>query len=174
VDYGLPADTLVRLPPGRPARVVERTLAIELGDDIIYRTHGAKAAGAVVPASLGALGEASLDRVTAFMARLRDERGDVVGQAGALRVDPGSAGGERAAQWTLLFGGEGSLFIALDPAQSRSAPPPLEQGFLGGATRGVVIGGNGLYANAAGALEELWPASGGSSVRLRLTLVNDR
>jgi hypothetical protein len=173
-SYGVPAETLTRLPPGRPVRVVVRTLAIELDADLIYRTHGAKAAGAVIPASLGALGEVSLDRVTAFMARLRDERGDVVGQAGALRVDPAGPGGERAAQWTLLFGGEGSIFIALDPAQERSAAPGAEQGFLGGASRGVVIGGSGLYANAAGTLEEVWPAAGGSGVRLHLTLVNDR
>jgi hypothetical protein len=172
---GAPEATLERLAPGRPVRVLERTFEIDLEDDIIYRTHGSKVGGAVVPASLGALGEASLAWVTAFMARLRDERSDVVGQAGALRVEPdaGVGGGARTAQWTLLLGGEGSIFVALDGRDAGAPAPPLERGFLG-SRRGVVVGGTGLYAGAAGDLQELWPAAPGEAVRLRLRLVNDR
>jgi choline dehydrogenase-like flavoprotein len=172
----LPPATMGRLNGKRPVRVVERTFEVDLGEDVIYRTRGSAGAGPVIPTSLGALAEPTLARVTAFMARLRDERGDIVGQAGAIRVDRAADARDGAApptaQWTLLFAGEGSVFIAMDEAQAKSRPPG-SRGFFG-PLRGVVVGGSGLYANAAGELTEAWPEGEGTLLRLRLRLLNDR
>jgi hypothetical protein len=98
------------------------------------------------------------------MAKLRDERGDIVGQAGAARVALTDLGGDPAdAEWTLLFPGEGSLFIALDGDSPATGPglgggDEAPRGFLGH-HRGVVHGGTGAFANVAGELRETWPAA---------------
>ena len=90
------------------------------------------------------------------------------------------------AQWTLLLPGEGSLFVLLPEDQvprMRPGEPQADGGtrFFGGG-RGVVIGGTGLYANAAGMLTERWrpaapgetAAEGVGSIQLDLQLVLDR
>jgi choline dehydrogenase-like flavoprotein len=184
---GLPPAALERLHPARPWRVVVRRFRVDLPDDAVYRTHGPAGQGPVVPASLGPLADPALQAVTVLMARLRDERGDVVGQAGAARLDgpagPARGGGQLpgAAQWTLLLPGEGALFVMLPEDQLPAmAPGPAGDGvqFFGGA-RGLVVGGTGLYADAAGVLGERWlPATdatdGGGTLALTLQLVNDR
>jgi choline dehydrogenase-like flavoprotein len=197
----LPPAALERLHPARPWKVFTRRFVVDLPEDVIYRTHGAGGQGPVVPASLGPLADPALEPVTVFMGKLRDERGDIVGQAGAARIDgpagpadvdgavpPGPDGVQLpgAAQWTLLLPGEGSLFVLLPEDQvSRMRPgePQADGGtrFFGGG-RGVVIGGTGLYANAAGLLTERWrpaapgetAAEGVGSIQLDLRLVLDR
>ena len=88
---GLPPAALERLHPARPWKVFPRRFTVDLPGDVIYRTHGAGGQGPVVPASLGPLADPALAPVTVLMAKLRDERGDIVGQAGAARID-GPAG----------------------------------------------------------------------------------
>jgi hypothetical protein len=165
---GLPPAALERLHPARPWKLFTRRFVVDLPGDVIYRTHGADGQGPVVPASLGPLTDPALAPVTVFMGKLRDERGDIVGQAGAARIDgpagpaevdgavpPGPDGAQLqgGAQWTLLLPGEGTLFVLLPEDQVSRMRPGEPQGdggtrFFGGG-RGVVIGGTGLYANAA-------------------------
>ena len=90
-QLGLPLAALERLHPARPWKRFARRFTVDLPGDAVYRTHGTGGQGPVVPASLGALTDPALAPVTVLMAKLRDERGDVVGQAGAARVD-GPAG----------------------------------------------------------------------------------
>ncbi len=129
-----------RAEPPASARMIRRQLSIDLARDIIYRTGKGQEP---VPAGLPRLEDPVLDGVSVVMAKLRDERGDVVGQAGSSRM-PGMG------QWTLLFPGEGSLYVAGE-----------------GSGRGVVVGGTGLYADARGELQE---ESIANEIRLALTL----
>ena len=165
---GLPPAALERLHPARPWKLFARRFTVDLPGDVIYRTHGAGGQGPVVPASLGALADPALAPVTVLMAKLRDERGDVVGQAGAARIDgPAGAGATlggaascRRRQWTLLLPGEGTIFVLLPEDQVPRMSPGQAQAdggtrFFGGG-RGVVLGGTGLYANAAGVVTERW------------------
>jgi hypothetical protein len=200
---GLPLAALERLHPARPWKRFARRFTVDLPGDAVYRTHGTGGQGPVVPASLGALTDPALAPVTVLMAKLRDERGDVVGQAGAARVDgpagpagvdgaspPGTGAAQLpgAAQWTLLLPGEVAIFVLLPEDQvprMRPGEPQADGGtrFFGGG-RGVVLGGTGLYANAAGVMSERWrPVESGQagyvgdgvgSIHLELQLVLDR
>jgi hypothetical protein len=198
---GLPPAALERLHPARPWKLFPRRFTVDLPGDVIYRTRGAGGQGPVVPASLGALADPALAPVTMLMAKLRDERGDVVGQAGAARIDgsagpagvvdavpPGTGGPELpgGAQWTLLLPGEGTIFVLLpDDQVTRMAPgqPQADGGtrFFGGG-RGIVLGGTGLYANATGVVTERWRpihpeeavGEGAGSIQLEMQLVMDR
>jgi hypothetical protein len=133
-----------------PAREVKRQLEIDLARDTIYNLSGDR----------NDLQDTVFARTSVFMGKLRDEHGDVVGQAGASRTAP--TGG----QWTLLFPGEGSLYIVAESLGSVR----LGLGFLGGVA-GRVIGGTGVFAETTGRLEEVWPEEGTiGPVRLTLTL----
>jgi len=162
---GLPPVTLERLHPARPWKVVRRRFSCDLPGDLVYATHGRAVPGPVVPAALGVLPDDALERVRMAMSRLRDERGDVVGQVGVGWLE--EAGGRPpAGHWMLLLAGEGSLHLALEPDTGR----------------GVVLGGTGLYASAAGQLRERQPgqasgatwAAGQGPVDLEVILVLDR
>ncbi len=146
-------------------QVIHRSLEIDLGRDILYRSQGNGVAGEIVPASLGMLPDRALAAVTVFMAKVRDERGAVVGQASASRVDaPGAA---PLGQWSLTFP-EGTVFVA-----------PREDGTVAGAATGFlgshggrVVGGTGVYAHAMGTMREQSP-DGAAVWRLFLTLAHD-
>ncbi len=170
-ELALPAATLARLAGKRDVHTINRSLRIDLRTDVIYATGGTApgpldAIDGPHPGDLGRLDGPGFARVSVFMAKLRDERGDIVGQAGAARVAMTDLSGDPAdAEWTLLFPGEGSLFIALDGDSPATGPGPggaveaeAPRGFLG-RHRGVVHGGTGAFANVAGELRETWPAA---------------
>ncbi len=159
VALGLPDATLTRLggPGSGPVRVLHRRFSIDLATDIVTRTSGSR---------------------QILIAKLRDERGDVVGLGTAIRVGLAETDSEpRDASWTLTFLGAGSLFVAMDgespgptPAGTKFNPP----GYLGG-HRGIIVGGTGIHANAAGQMRESWCSRTGLRISVALvTLVTDR
>jgi hypothetical protein len=120
---------------------------------ILWRTASMRrtglGAGSVFPPALGVLTDPALRNVTVMMVKLRDERGEVVGQAAASTTLGGS--GAPRAQWTLTLPGEGTIYVVPD-----SRGDSWAEGQVLGGRGGTVIDGTGRYANATGVvLEEM-------------------
>jgi hypothetical protein len=162
---------LRRLDQQERVRVKERHFEIDLETDVVYETGGSLAKARVYPPGLGMLNDAALAGVRVFMAKLRDERGDVVGLAGASRVQGAEANvSVDTAQWTLQLPGYGTLYAALEPKTLHDGT--ANAGFFG-RTRGVITGGTGTYAHTTGFVRERWPGAGSSSITLEATLVEN-
>jgi len=173
---------LVHLPDVKPitsksagGEVVESFFS-EAPADAVALTHSGKLPFAAFPRSIALFAEPAIDRGLALLVRLRNAAGEVIGFASELEVHPaGRAFGDDVAwktDWTVVLPGRGALFLhqqersgelgrtLLEQVRATGRPWQGDVAFQtsagpGPQGRGIIVGGTGEFAGAAGGFLEI-------------------
>ena len=116
--------------------VIVESFVVDLPADAIALTHSGALPLDVMPASAPKFADRELDRGLALLAKVRNERGEVIGFVSELALIAKAAGDRLGVgDWTLVLPGRGTLFF------HQEAPG-----------RALVVGGTGAFAEPKGAL----------------------
>ena len=173
---------LVHLPDVKPitsknetGQVVESFFA-QAPADAVALTHSGKLPFAAFPRSISLFSEPAIERGLALLVRLRNGAGEVIGFASELEVHPAGRGFSGdvpwKTEWTVVLPGRGALFLHQQEHSGELGRKVLEQvlathqAWQGDATfqtsagpgpqgRGIIVGGTGEFATAAGGFVEI-------------------